>query len=251
VATLRTMTVTSVHKTTEADVLREEMVDKLIAQRTELGAVLSSEVEAALRTVPRHFFAPGVPWETAYANDTVRTKRDEYGTTISSISAPWLQVMMLEQAQLTPGMRVLEIGSGGYNAALLAELVGEEGKITTVDIDPEVVDRARHCLTAAGYQRVNVVLTDDGVCLKPGSVHLLMADTTLDEQHRCRFYLAMCGAELTADTLPPWECPEGCECDYDALICPECVNRAAELSMDTRSQAVDFGTTIRDVVGEP
>ena len=31
---------------------------------------------------------------------------------------------MLEQAQLAPGMRVLEIGSGGYNAALLAELVG-------------------------------------------------------------------------------------------------------------------------------
>lgn len=78
--------------------------------------------------------------------------------------------------------------------------------------------------------------TDDGVCLKQGSVHLLMADTALDEQHRCRFYLAMCGAELTADTLPPWECPEGCECGYDALICPECVNRAAELSMDARPE---------------
>jgi protein-L-isoaspartate(D-aspartate) O-methyltransferase len=154
------MTVTSLHKATDAAALREELVDKLIAQRTELGAVLSSEVEAALRTVPRHLFAPGVPWETAYANDTVRTKRDEYGTTISSISAPWLQAMMLEQAQLTPGMRVLEIGSGGYNAALLAELVGEEGKITTVDIDPEVVDRARHCLTAAGYRQVNVMLAD-------------------------------------------------------------------------------------------
>ena len=44
--------------------------------------------------------------------------------------------------------------------------------------------------------------TDDGVCLKPGSVHLLMADTALDEQHRCRFYLAMCGAELSMDARP-------------------------------------------------
>ena len=136
------------------------MVDKIIAQRAELNAVLPSEVEAALRTVPRHLFAPGVPWETAYANDTVVAKRDEHGTALSSVSAPWLQAMMLEQAQLAPGMRVLEIGSGGYNAALIAELVGEEGEVTTVDIDSDVVDRARRCLAAAGYRRVNVVLAD-------------------------------------------------------------------------------------------
>jgi len=54
--------------------------------------------------------------EIAYANDTVVTKRDEHGIALSSVSAPCLQAMMLEQAQLTPGMRVLEIGSGGYNA---------------------------------------------------------------------------------------------------------------------------------------
>lgn len=38
------------------------------------------------------------------------------------------QAMMLEHAQITRGMRVLEIGSGGYNAALLAELVGPTGE---------------------------------------------------------------------------------------------------------------------------
>lgn len=42
----------------------------------------------------------------------------------SSISAPWLQAVVLEQAGLRPGLRVLEIGSGGYHAALLAVLVG-------------------------------------------------------------------------------------------------------------------------------
>lgn len=67
---------------------------------------------------------------------------------------------MLEQAQLGPGMRVLEVGSGGYHAALMAELVGEDGAVTTVDIDPDVIDRARGCLTEAGYPRVNVVLAD-------------------------------------------------------------------------------------------
>jgi protein-L-isoaspartate(D-aspartate) O-methyltransferase len=57
--------------------------------------------------------------------------------------------MMLEQAGLRPGLRVLEIGSGGYNAALIAEIVGEDGEVTTIDIDPDVISRTHVCLTEA------------------------------------------------------------------------------------------------------
>ncbi len=57
-------------------------------------------------------------------------------------------------------MRVEEIGSGGYNAALIAELVGQEGEVVTVDIDPFVTDRAAKFLDGAGYDRVKVVLAD-------------------------------------------------------------------------------------------
>jgi protein-L-isoaspartate(D-aspartate) O-methyltransferase len=57
-------------------------------------------------------------------------------------------------------MRVLEIGSGGCNAALLAELVGPAGQVTTADIDPEVTGRARAFLAEAGYRQVNIVLAD-------------------------------------------------------------------------------------------
>jgi protein-L-isoaspartate(D-aspartate) O-methyltransferase len=136
--------------------LRESLVDELVTA----GSIVSREVETAFRTVPRHLFAPEVPLDEAYANDVVRIKRDEHGVTISSVSAPWLQAVMLEQAELGPGMRCLEIGSGGYNAALMAELVGPTGEIITVDIDPDVTDRARRCLAGAGYGRVNVVLAD-------------------------------------------------------------------------------------------
>lgn len=59
--------------------------------------------------------------------------------------------MRLEQAGLRSGMRVLEVGSGGYNAALIAELVGDDGEVITIDIDIDVVGRARACLAAAGY----------------------------------------------------------------------------------------------------
>ncbi|MGH3804538.1 MAG: methyltransferase, FxLD system, partial [Pseudonocardiaceae bacterium] len=56
----------------------------------------------------------------------------------------------------------LEIGAGtGYNAALLAELVGETGEVTTVDICPDVTVQARQALDANGYGRVHVA-TQDG-----------------------------------------------------------------------------------------
>jgi protein-L-isoaspartate(D-aspartate) O-methyltransferase len=41
---------------------------------------------------------------------------------------------MLEQAGIGPGMRVMEVGSGGYNAALVRELAGSGGRVTTVDV---------------------------------------------------------------------------------------------------------------------
>jgi methyltransferase of FxLD system len=156
VPTPRATDVASTPATGQAEALRNELVTKLLAD----GSISSREVEAAFRAVPRHLFAPEVPLAEAYANDVIRTKRDEHGMTISSVSAPWLQAAMLEQAELRPGMRCLEIGSGGYNAALVSELVGPTGEVTTVDIDPYVTDRARQYLTGAGYGQVNVVLAD-------------------------------------------------------------------------------------------
>ncbi|MFD7720614.1 methyltransferase, FxLD system [Streptomyces sp. NPDC059814] len=141
----------------EATRLRNKVVDELCAD----GTISSPEIEAAMRKVPRHEFTPNTPLDKAY--DTyaaVITKTDEHGVQLSSVSAPQIQAMMLEQAQAKPGMRVLEIGSGGLNAAYLAELVGEDGEVVTVDIDPVVTDRARRLLDEHGYGRVHVVTAD-------------------------------------------------------------------------------------------
>ena len=65
---------------------------------------------------------------------------------------------MLEQLAVRPGHQVLEIGSGtGWNAALLARLVGPAGAVTTVDIEPEVAEQAARNLVAAGIRTVRVV----------------------------------------------------------------------------------------------
>lgn len=137
------------------------MLNKLITQLVELDALRSSEVEAAIRAVPRHLFVPGVPLAQAYAaEDSPVVKRDEHGVIISSVSAVRVQAMMLEQAEVRPGMRVLEIGSGGYNAALAREIVGPDGEVTTIDIDQDVTERARTFLDAAGYRDVRVLCVD-------------------------------------------------------------------------------------------
>lgn len=141
----------------EAVVHREAMVRELC----DWGDISSEAVAAAAQAVPRHLFAPGEPLENAYAADqALVTKRDEQGLATSSLSATHIQVTMLEQAHLEPGMRVLEVGSGGYNAALIAELVGESGMVVSLDIDSDIVECARSGLDAAGYERVTVVLGD-------------------------------------------------------------------------------------------
>lgn len=137
--------------------LRHAMVTAL----REEGLVTTESVATAMKAVPRHDFAPGEPLEKVYqTNTTLVPKIDAEGRQTSVVSASHIQAIQLEQADVRPGMNVLEIGSGGYNAALISEIVGPTGSVTTVDIDADVVDRARAGLARAGYDQVNVVLAD-------------------------------------------------------------------------------------------
>jgi protein-L-isoaspartate(D-aspartate) O-methyltransferase len=135
------------------------MTDKLVAG----GWVFSPEVEAAFRAVPRHrFVPPGASLEDAYGTNTAPIAKSVDGVNLSSVSAPWLQARMITQAGVSPGMRVLEIGSAGYNAALLAEVTGGDGSVATMDIDPEITARAGEALEATGYGDRVTVITGDG-----------------------------------------------------------------------------------------
>ncbi|WP_319767963.1 methyltransferase, FxLD system [Streptomyces europaeiscabiei] len=141
----------------EAVRLRERMADIVISK----GWAPSPRVQAALREVPRHRFVPETRLETAYHDDlAVVTVRESPQTALSSVSAAWLQADMIEQLRLEPGMTVLEVGSGGYNAELLAHVLGERGRVVTVDVDPYVVHRTQRLGAEAGSGRVTAVLGD-------------------------------------------------------------------------------------------
>ncbi|MBX6389651.1 MAG: methyltransferase, FxLD system [Frankia sp.] len=144
--------------------LRNAMVDRIAADHAGKGLILRPEVEAALRTVPRDLFTPGLPLEEAYDADASVLKKVRGAETVSSVSAPYLIAEMIGQAANAlgglDGAHMLEVGSGGYNASLLRELVGPSGSVTTVDIDPEITRRASACLAAAGYHDVTVICAD-------------------------------------------------------------------------------------------
>lgn len=142
----------------ELNALRQHLLEQVREQ----GAAVDPLVANALRTVPRHLFLPDLPPDKAYKDEPIVTKRDADGHPISSSSQPTIMAIMLDQLCLQRGQRVLEIGAGtGFNAALIAHVVGERGRVTSVDLDSDTVARARENLDAAGCADV-VVLTGDG-----------------------------------------------------------------------------------------
>jgi protein-L-isoaspartate(D-aspartate) O-methyltransferase len=141
------------------------MVDALCKS----GRIRSAAVEEAFRTVPRHLFLPGLAVADAYADEAVAVQFTA-GVATSSASQPSMMAIMLEQLDLRPGHRVLEIGAGtGYNAALMSRIVGPAGAVTSVDIDEELVDRAAVHLASAHVSGVDLVAGDGAHGYPPGA----------------------------------------------------------------------------------
>ena len=139
-----------------ADRARARLVDGL----RDSGRLCGPAVEEAFRAVPRHLFLPGVSLTRAYADEAVAVQTVD-GVTTSSASQPSMMAIMLEQLDLHPGHRVLEIGAGtGYNAALMARLVAPGGAVVAVDIDADLVEAAAQHLADADVEGVELVCAD-------------------------------------------------------------------------------------------
>ena len=160
----------------------ESYIPDYVDRLKESGVLKEPAVERAFRRVPRHLFVERFftgdekkGWstvehdstrpqaehlETIYS-DAALVTRLEGSVPTSSTSQPGLVAGMLELLDLRPGMRVLEIGAGtGYNAALMAELVGDPALVVTIDIQKDVVEDARRSLTRAGYRGIRVLCRD-------------------------------------------------------------------------------------------
>ncbi|MGH3720982.1 MAG: methyltransferase domain-containing protein [Pseudonocardiaceae bacterium] len=155
---------------------------ELVVELTVEGALRTPGWRTAFEQVPRHLFVPLIyrrdqrgdlyaidghdpaqreAWlAQVYSDDSLITQLTQvrpgyalrpFTVPASSSTRPSLMARMLEDLDLTDGMRVLEIGTGtGYNAALLAHRLGAR-YVHSVDIHPGLIATARDRLAGLGY----------------------------------------------------------------------------------------------------
>ena len=128
---------------------RQDMVKWQLGGRD----ITDEKVLAVMEKVPRHEFVTADLLGQAYADHPLPIG---YGQTISQ---PYIVALMTQMLALEPGDSVLEIGTGsGYQAAVLAEMTE---RTYTIEIIPELAERAQDTLDRLGYDTV-LSKQDDG-----------------------------------------------------------------------------------------
>jgi protein-L-isoaspartate(D-aspartate) O-methyltransferase len=121
------------------------------------GLLASPRIRAALLAVRREDFVPREYRDYAYEEVPLPLPGAS-----ATISCPHSYPLFYEPLGLDRGHRFLEIGTGsGYGAAVAREVVGAEGLVVSVEIDPLTLDFARRNLEGAGYRDV-VLVPGDG-----------------------------------------------------------------------------------------
>jgi len=130
---------------------KRALVEKLMKE----GYIKRKEVAEAMLKVPREIFVPEGLREFAYEDRPLPIGMGQ------TISAPHMVAYMIEAAGIKRGDKVLEVGTGsGYHAAVMAEIVGPEGHVYTIERIPELAEQAKRRLEALGYDNVTVIVGD-------------------------------------------------------------------------------------------
>ncbi len=120
----------------------------MVREQIQARGVRDPRVLEAVRKVPRHRFVPASVETGAYRDHPLDIGHRQ------TISQPYVVAFMTEALELKGGEKILEIGTGsGYQAAVLAEIASQ---VFTIEIVPELADRARRSLEALGYRNVHV-----------------------------------------------------------------------------------------------
>jgi protein-L-isoaspartate(D-aspartate) O-methyltransferase len=131
--------------------LRERLASSIDAS---LGPFDSLQLQA-IRVVPRERFVRRE--DVGQSAEDIPLPLDDHG--FATISAPHAYLLSFRLLGLRPGDRLVELGSGsGYGAALAAYIVGERGRVLTIEIDRDLAAQAKRNL--APYANVEAMHGD-------------------------------------------------------------------------------------------
>jgi len=122
--------------------------ERMVQEQLEGRDIRDPRVLEAMRHVPRHELVPQGVRPYAYEDRPLPIGRGQ------TISQPYVVAAMTEALALDGHERVLEVGTGsGYQAAVLSSLCRE---VYSIELEPELADRARADLDRLGYHNVHV-----------------------------------------------------------------------------------------------
>jgi protein-L-isoaspartate(D-aspartate) O-methyltransferase len=125
---------------------------KMVADTIERRGVKDPRVLEAMRRVPRHELVPEDQRHRSYEDNPLPIGWAQ------TISQPYIVAVMSEAAQVGPGKKVLEIGTGsGYQAAVLAELGAE---VYSIEIVEPLARRTHELLAGLGYGNIHLRIGD-------------------------------------------------------------------------------------------
>ena len=123
------------------------------------GLLKSERIRRALLKVPREDFIPEAYRDYAYLEVPLPLPG-----VAATISCPHSYPLFYEPLGLDQGHRFLEVGLGsGYGAAVAREVVGDEGLVVSIEIDPLTFAYAKANLERAGYRDVVLIRADGGL----------------------------------------------------------------------------------------
>lgn len=146
------------HRRGETAVVVTDAARRMVDALVEQGLVRDPRLERALLEVPREAFVR--------EGDPHLDAPQPIGSG-QTISAPHMVAMMVDALDVQPHHRVLEVGGGsGYHAAVLARLARH---VVSVEVVPELAERARRTLDELGVTNVDLLVGDGSKGHPPGA----------------------------------------------------------------------------------
>jgi protein-L-isoaspartate(D-aspartate) O-methyltransferase len=110
------------------------LTDSLIKE----GWLKTPEIISAFRKIKRADFLPEEIRNLAELNEALPIGKGQ------TISQPLVVAFMLELLEPQKGEKILDVGYGsGWTSALLAEIVGKEGKVIALEVVPDLAEFGR------------------------------------------------------------------------------------------------------------